>query len=205
MEEQNINTLRPDQPQPEPQQAEPQPEQEPVVESQPQEQPEQPVETEFNPDALEIETRNNDIDSSVDNDYGDDVDEDEVKTISKIVSKQTAGATKKMQEFQDKLEVDNFIQERPEFAKYKKGILKYLQHPVYSKIPVKNIANIVAGEDLIKIGAAKERQAQQKVAASKQTGTAVRETANINQTVDWKKATKGDIEAQRRKVLGHRV
>jgi hypothetical protein len=99
--------------------------------------------------------------------------------------------------------VDQFVAEKPEFAKYKPVILKYLQHPVYSKIPVKNIAAMVASNDLLKLGAKKEREAQAKADATKTGGQPVRKQG-MGQ-VDWSKAPKEDFEAHKRRVLGQQV
>ena len=157
------------------------------------EEVEEPIDVE----KLEIETRGKEDDKV---DYGEDIDPDDVKTIGSIVEKQTAGVKKQLQEAQDKMEVDSFVAEHPEYAKYKPVIAKYLQHPVYNKIPVKNIAAMVAAGDLMKLGAKKEREAQSKADATKTAGTQFRKTGG-NQT-DWTKASKDEVEAQKRNVLG---
>ena len=154
----------------------------------------------IDPEKLEIETRGKD-DEPVE--YGDDIDPDDAKTIGAIVEKNTAGVKKQLQATQDRLEVDAFIQEKPEFSKYKPTIMKYLQHPVYSKIPVKNIAAMVASNDLIKLGAKKEREAQTKADSTKTTGSTSRKQ-DSGQT-DWTRASKDDFEAQKRVVLGQRM
>lgn len=172
-----------------------------------EESPEVPVEEEeevvedseesFNVDDLEIETREKKEEPV---DYGEDIDADDVKTIGTIVEKQTAGVKKALQEAQDRLEVDSFVQDKPEFAKYKPAILKYLQHPVYSKIPVKNIAAMVASSDLVKLGAKKEREAQAKAESTKGTGNAVRKSDGG--ATDWSRVSKDEFESQKRRVLG---
>ena len=157
-------------------------------------------EPEFNPEQVEIEVRERKEEKI---EYGDDIDPDEAKTIGTIVEKQTASVKKALQEAQDRLEVDTFIQDKPEFSKYKGAILKYLQHPVYSQIPVKNIATMVAANDLMKIGAEKERMAQQKASNTRTTGTPAR-TFQTGQS-DWKAMNKSEFEAQKRRILGHQV
>lgn len=146
---------------------------------------------------LKIETRNLDEEKI---DYGEDIDPDDIKTIGSIVDKKTAQVKKQLQETQDRLEVDSFVSEHPEFAKYKPTIMKYIQHPVYNKIPVKNIASMVAANDLIKLGAQKEREAQAKADSTKTAGSPVRREGGS--TTDWTKASKDEFEAQRRRVLG---
>ncbi len=152
------------------------------------------------PDKIEVETRKKDEDKV---DYGEEIDPDDIKTIGSIVEKQTLGLKKQLQETQDRVEVEAFIQEKPEFAKYRPIIMKYLQHPVYSKIPVKNIASMVAANDLMKLGAKKEREAQIKADATRSGGTAVRKDQG-GQT-DWSRVPKDAFEAQKRKILGQQV
>lgn len=154
----------------------------------------------IDPDKITIETRGKDEEAI---DYGEDIDPDDAKTIGTIVEKQTANVKKQLQDTADRLEVDSFVQEKPEFAKYKPAILKYLQHPVYSKIPVKNIAAMVASDDLLKLGAKKEREAQSKADATKGGGTQVRKDGMG--TKDWKTASKAEFEEQKRRVLGQQV
>jgi len=167
---------------------------------------EQPVETqpvaeaEVSPESFDIEVRERKEEKI---EYGDDIDPDEAKTIGTIVEKQTASVKKALQEAQDRLEVDSFIQSKPEYAKYKGAILKYLQHPVYSQIPVKNIATMVAANDLIKLGAEMERQAQTKAATTQTTGTQARSVqGNVS---DWRKMNKSDFESHKRRIMGHQV
>lgn len=127
----------------------------------------------------------------------DEIDPEDNKRISKIVDKQVGS---KMVEIENKMEVQAFVAAKPEFAKYQGVILKYMNHPDYANIPVHNIAAIVASRDLIKIGAAKEREAQKKVNETKSPGQTVRKPTGTQK--DWHTASKEDFEAQKAKVLG---
>jgi hypothetical protein len=131
--------------------------------------------------------------------YGEDIDPQDIKTIGDIVEKQTASVKKQLQETADRLEVESFIQEKPEYSKYKQVMLKYLQHPVYSKIPVKNIAAIVASSDLMKLGAKAEREAQAKANSTKGPGTTVR--SPLGGQKDWHSVSRQEFEEQKRRVL----
>lgn len=148
-------------------------------------------------DKLDIKTRVKEEEAKID--YGEDIDETDAKVFGSIVEKQTAGIKKQLQEAQDKMEVDSFIQEKPEFAKYKPVIMKYLQHPVYNKIPVENIASMVAAKDLMAIGAKKEREAQAKADSTKTGGSSSRTTESG--ATDWSKAPKEAFEEQRRRIM----
>jgi hypothetical protein len=150
----------------------------------------------IDPDKIEIETRGVSEDKV---DYGEDVDEEDIKTIGNIVEKQTASVKKALQDTQDRLEVDSYVNEHPEFIKYKPVILKYIQHPVYNKIPVKYIASMVASNDLLKIGAEKERVAQKKADATKTPTNTIRKPEAP--ATDWTKASKEEFEQHKRRVL----
>ena len=154
----------------------------------------------IDPEKISIETRSGDEEKI---DYGEDIDETDVKVIGSIVEKQTASVKKALQEQKDQLEVDDFISKKPEFAKYKPVILKYLKHDVYSKIPVKNIAAMVAADDLVRLGAKKEREAQAKADSTKTGGTIARKPEGG--TTDWSRASKEDFEAHKRRVMGQQV
>jgi hypothetical protein len=150
---------------------------------------------------ITVEVRQADDDTKIE--YGDNVDPDDVKTIEDIVDKKTMGVKKTLKELQDMSEIDSFVAQNPEYAKYKGAIIKHWQDPVYNRIPVKRVAVMIASEDLIKLGAQKEREAQIKADSTKTTGSTVR-TQDMG-TKDWSKASKEDFEAQKRKVLGQHI
>jgi len=152
------------------------------------------------PEELEIETREK-RDERID--YGEDIDPDDVKTVGAIVEKQTAPLKKALQEQQDMAEIGEFVGDHPEYAKYKRTIFKYLQHPAYINIPVKNIAAMVASGDLIRLGAEKEREAQSKADATRSGGDVVRKSGGGE--TDWSRASIADFEAQKRIILGQKV
>lgn len=161
-----------------------------------QEQDSQEDLPDIDPESFEIETRGASQEEALEL---DDVDPDDLKTIEAIVEKKTQSFKKALQEEQDRREVEMFVQTRPEFNKYKNVIMKYLKHPVYGQIPVKNIAAMVAADDLMKIGAKKEREAQAKADLTRSTGQATRQPEMG--TPDWSKMSKADFEAYKRKVI----
>lgn len=169
------------------------------TEEAPEEVPEEPEEAPepIDPDKIEIQTRNIDEDPV---DYGEDIDPDDAKTIGSIVEKQTASVKAKLQDTQDRLEVDQYVAQNPQFDRYKPVILKYMKHPAYSRIPVKNIAAMVAADELVSMGAKAEREAQIKADSTKTKGSTAR--TPVGAKADWKKASKDAFEAQRRKVMG---
>lgn len=155
----------------------------------------------IDPDKYEIGVRQQPEDSEID--YGEDIDPEDAKTIGAVVEKQTAAVKQQLQDTQDRLEVDAYIKDNPQFDKYRPVILKHMKHPAYKQIPVKNIAAMVASNDLMKLGAKAEREAQAKADSSKTKGTTVRKPAGGQ--MDWDKAPAEAVEDQIRKVKGHRV
>ena len=136
----------------------------------------------------------------------DEVDPEDKKTISKIVDDKLTDFTGKLDEVQkvkDQQEVSDFVADRPEFKPYRGVMLKYLAHPAYKNIPVENIAKIVAGEDLQKLGAKKEREAAEKAKATQDSGTTVRKPSKGK--TDWQTASKEEFEKKKNEVMGIRV
>jgi len=128
-----------------------------------------------------------------------EVDPTDEKTINKLVSKQLDPVTKRIEQQSNLIEATNFIAANPDYSKYRDSIIKHMNHPAYKNIPVDRIAKMVAGDDLIKIGAAREREAQAKAAATRTGGSTPRLTPTGK---DWHTATKEDYNAQRAAVLG---
>lgn len=140
----------------------------------------------------------------------DEVDSEDAAMIGKVVAKaikplqdQIAGQTEGLQANTDAKEVDALIREKPEFESYRDKILVYMKDPSYSNIPAGNIAKIVAGDDLMKMGAEKEREAVTDTAKTKGVGGTARKPEGEGK--NWLTATKEEFEAKRAEVLGRRV
>lgn len=136
-------------------------------------------------------------------DKGDEIDPEDEKNIGKIVDKRVGDKLSQVvasnQQIADELEVNRLIVERPEYTKFKAVILKYAAHEAYKNVPIKNIAAMVAADDLIKIGAQREREAQKKAADTRGGGSTTRKVAT---GIDWSKATPEQVAAQKAQVLG---
>lgn len=139
----------------------------------------------------------------------DDIDPEDQKRISKLVNRELAKhkipqVTQQVQEAQLITEVDEFIRVQadkiPNIGNYRQAILTYAKHPSYSQVPVSAIFNIVAGKDLMKIGAQRERQAAAK-AKETRTDSSSSGRADGNKK-DWSTASKEDFAAQKASVLG---
>jgi hypothetical protein len=132
----------------------------------------------------------------------DDLDPDDKKTINKIIDKKLSPLQQKIQRQNDEIDVNSYIVDNPEYAKYKPTMLKYLAHPAYKNIPVKNIASIVAGNDLQKLGAKKEREAAKKAKATRSKESSGRKAGGGK--VDWLKASDKEYEKKLQEVRGMR-
>jgi len=149
----------------------------------------------INPDDYDPEVRK-EAKKDEDEDEDDDLDPDDKKTISKVIDKRLSPVEQQIQRQNDEIEINNYLVENPEMSKYKPVMLKYLQHPAYSNIPVKNIAAMVASKDMQKLGAKKEREASRKANETRQRGS----QANNSKPVDWLTAPKKDFEAELQRV-----
>ncbi len=160
-----------------------------------------------NPDDINPETRTpaevkKEKKKEEDEDDPDDeeIDPEDEKTISKIVDKKVGDKLAKLQQIENQTEVNAYVTDHPEFAKYQSAALKYMNHPAYANIPVQNIMAIVASKDLLKMGAEKERAAAKKVNETKNPGGTAREPGKGK--VDWATATDDEFAAQHAKALG---
>jgi len=168
-------------------------------------------EEEINPEEFEPETRTpaqikKDKEEGNPPEEEDEIDPEDEKTISKVVEKRmkpVSEALQQLQKVKDEQEVDAFIRVKPEYAKYRDVMVKYVGHPAYAQIPVHNIAAIVASKDLQKLGAEKEREAAKKAEETKDKGNQIRKQAGG--ATDWKNVPKSDFEAKRAEVMGQRV
>lgn len=130
----------------------------------------------------------------------DVLDLDDRKTIGEEVEKIVAPLKTSVQDSKDTTEVDAFIRENPDYAKYRTQMLTYIKHSTYSDVPAGNIAAIVAAKDQQAIGAQRERDAASKVDKTKGGGDSARPTSGKEK--DWGTASKEDFQAKQAEVLG---
>jgi len=147
-------------------------------------------EEEINSEDIEVEVRRKEIEKKKEE---EEVNPEDEETIGKVVEK-------RVKPLEDEIEVNAFLQAKPEFSKYKSAILKYMSHEAYKNVPVHGIVAIVAAKDMQQLGAKKEREARKRVEDTKNLGNSVRKGGSGG--IDWLNATKDDYEAQKAKVLG---
>jgi hypothetical protein len=111
-----------------------------------------------------------------DGDKGNDGEDDEdgispedEEVITKVVSKRFAPVIEKTLQAEDEQEVQDFLKTNPDFKPFEARARRFMQHPSRRNLPIKSIFYEVAGDKLIKIGAERQKQADQK-AKEGQTG-----------------------------------
>ncbi len=98
-----------------------------------------------------------------DDGQGDDADDLSEEKIDKVVSAKYGpvmeATIKKSLEAEDKAEVEAFVKANPDFAPYQAKAEKFMKHPSRRQLPIESIFYEVAGKDLMKIGAGRQKQA----------------------------------------------
>lgn len=154
--------------------------------------------SDFEPEERKPKTQAGDTGTADD----DELDPADRTLINRELDKRVSPLEKKIAEQETMIEVNQYVMDNPELAKYKPAILKYANHPAYANVPIKNIAAIVSAKDAQKIGAAKERAAAAKAKSTKNgSGTSARSSAKTTQK-DWGSASFGDVEAEIARVKG---
>src|SRR3990167_1343847 len=130
----------------------------------------------------------------------EEVDPEDKKVIGKVVNKELKPVRDSLEQQSQVLEVDSFIVSRPEAQQYRTKMLAYMKAEHYNALPVHVIYKIVAGDDLEKIGAEKERKAREQAEATRTDGSSARPTESGGK--DWSKASKEEVAAQKAKIFG---
>jgi len=109
-----------------------------------------------------------------DNDEEADEDDDKVAPedetlIKKVVAPMLEPLVEQNLKAQDEKEIAEFVKANPEFAPYEAKARKWIAHPSRRHLPVETVFFEVAGKDLLKIGAERQKKADEK-AKNTQTG-----------------------------------
>ena len=129
-------------------------------------------------------------------DEEEDIDEEDQARISRIVDERLKQAG--VGDTRDQLQVDSVIRDSPELSPYRARALKYMT--VHPTLVAQDAMNIVTAKDQQKIGAQKEREAQEKAGSTRNSGGTVRSTGTTT-GVDWSKASTEDINAKRDEII----
>ena len=115
-------------------------------------------------------------------DEDDEINPDDEKVITRVLSKKLQPLFEDKMKAEDHAEVSEFIATHPEFAPYENKVRKFMQHESRRNLPIKSIFYEVAGDDLIKIGAERERKATEKAGHGSTGGGSARGGLSKN---DW--------------------
>jgi hypothetical protein len=99
----------------------------------------------------------------------DDVNPEDEAMINKVVAKNFAPIIDKTIAADDEKEIGSFLAENPDFKPYETKVRRFMQHPSRRQLPIESIFYEVAGPALIKLGADRQKLADEK-AKNTQTG-----------------------------------
>jgi len=136
----------------------------------------------------------------------EDLDAEDEAKIAKILDKRLSSLTATQLNTQRQLDVDSFLAQNtatlPNVNRYRDAMLKFAVHPNYKNLTAKEIFNIVAGPELMRIGAKKEREAAARAKSTQTNNSSGRSPSGAKK--DWNTASKEDFEAEKARVLGRR-
>lgn len=140
---------------------------------------------------------------------GDDdvleIDEDEVR-IQKVVADQLKPFQQKTIEQANVIEVDEFIRSQeadiPKIAQYRGAILETMKKDGFQRLTAAQVFNIVAGNDLMRMGAARERNAAKKAKETITDSSGGSRPKSESGKKDWSAATKEELHAEQARILG---
>lgn len=141
------------------------------------------------------------IDAGIEPDEGDDDEEDYKDEDDRPVTK---GELKKMLSEKEKGQasdemLDDFIEDNPEYAKFKKKIKAHLNHPDYRNVPIGFIADGVAGKEVEKEMQKKREKADEEAEETSSGGSSNRQIPGKKGKV-WN-LSKEEFEQKKLEVL----
>lgn len=137
-----------------------------------------------------------DAKDDTEDDEDDDIDPADEKTVGKIVEKALKPFVEKQMKEEDDKEVQNFLKDNPDFAKYEAKARKYMAHPSRKDVPISEIFYGVAGKDLMAIGAKRAKIADNEAKKSKSGGGAS-DAGGVKPVSEY---TKEELEAKQAQV-----
>lgn len=140
-------------------------------------------------------------------DDDEDFDEEDEKKFGKLFDKKVAPIIKQTTEQARVMSVNNYIQsissDIPTAGKYKDAMLQTMAIPGYGHMKPEEVFRIVAGNELMRIGAKKEREAQARANGTMNRGSAPARPSNpAGGGKDWSKASAEEIAQKKAEVLG---
>lgn len=136
-----------------------------------------------------------------------EVDPEDEEKLGAIVDQRLEGLTEQQRETAITVKVDSFITQNAgkvaDISVYRDAMMKYAKHPYYQNLSAQEIFHIVAGPELMRIGAKKEREAASKAKSTQtQSSSGSRAAVVAGKKVDWNTATPEQLKAKQAEVLG---
>lgn len=144
-----------------------------------------------------------------DSEEEDPIDPEDKKVIERVLREQGATMIEEALEpilskqvaQEDENELQTFLNDpgNVDFKPYESTVRKYMAHPSRRLLPIKSIFYEVAGDDLIKIGAERERRAREDAAETNAGGGSVR--GEDGGKVNWEDLTPEEFRIEKAKAL----
>lgn len=131
-------------------------------------------------------------------DYEQEISPEDEQMITKVVAKKFAPIFDRTIEADDDQEIRKFINDNPDFKQFEATVRRYIKHPSRRALPVKSVFYEVAGDKLLKIGAERDRKANEKSQQTQTGGGSNRDATNAK-TNDWE-LTPAEFEAKQEKI-----
>lgn len=127
----------------------------------------------------------------------DEIAPEDEALITKVIAKKFAPIIDKTQSAEDEREISEFLAKNPEFTPFEAKARRYIAHPSRRNLPVESVFYEVAGKELLKIGAKRQREADEK-ALDTQTGGGSARGGEGGKSV-WD-LTKDEFEAEQEEI-----
>lgn len=104
----------------------------------------------------------------------DEVSPEDEKIIAKVIDRKLSPLLQQQEQAAIDGEIKGFLAENPDFAQFEGKVRKYAAHPSRRNIPIKSLFYEVAGPSLMKMGADRSKQADDKAKNGQAGGNGVR-------------------------------
>ena len=128
------------------------------------------------------------------------IDSHDEELISKVIQKKLSPVIEPLLDkainAEDETEIASFLKDNPDFEPYKDKVRKYIVHPSRRHLPVEALFFEVAGKDLLKLGADRQRKADEEANNNSTGGDTSR---NIGSKSAWD-MTPEEFEAKKEEI-----
>lgn len=140
------------------------------------------------------------LQSQQDENEEENIDSADEELISKVIQRKLSPVIEPLLDkainAEDDSEINSFIKDNPDFEQYKDKVRKYIIHPSRRHLPVEAIFFEVAGKDLLKLGADRQRKADEEANNNSTGGDTSR---NMGSRGVWE-MTPEEFEAEKEKI-----